>query len=144
MTASSGIGVENASRGSERNRAMRLLTHGGIFVLLLSTKAVGQLPPDPALKRTVDAREAALAVGDGETWGRLTTDDFLRIEADGVVTTKAERMARLKIDPMQPRSRSERKWRMYGTTAIETWRQARGTHVTRLTQVGSAGTGRAR
>jgi len=50
---------------------MRLLTHGGIFVLLLSTKAVGQLPPDPALKRAVDAREAALAVGDGETWGRL-------------------------------------------------------------------------
>jgi len=54
---------------------MRLLTHGGIFVLLLSTRAVGQLPPDPALKRAVDAREAALAVGDGETWGRLAQAD---------------------------------------------------------------------
>ncbi len=30
---------------------------------------------------------------------------------------------------------SERKWRVYGTTAIETWRQARGAQVTRLTQV---------
>lgn len=114
---------------------MRPLSYIAIGALLLSRPALAQLPPDHLLQKAVEAREAALAAGDAETWGRLTTDDFLRIEADGVVTTKAERMARLKAEPMQPRERSERRWRMYGAAAIETWRQARPSQVLRITQV---------
>lgn len=114
---------------------MHPLIYISIGALLLSRAALAQAPPDPALQKAVEAREAALAAGDADTWSRLTTDDFLRIEADGVVTTKAEQMARLKAEPMRPRERSERRWRMYGTTAIETWRQARPGQVLRITQV---------
>lgn len=114
---------------------MRPLIQMCLGALVLSAAALAQTPPDPDLQKAVAAREAALAAGDADTWGRLTTDDFLRIEADGVVTTKAERMAQLKAEPMRPRERSERRWRLYGTTAIETWRQDRPGQVLRITQV---------
>jgi len=115
---------------------MRVLIQLSIAIVLVSTVAFAQSPaPDPGLKNAVEAREAALAAGDAETWGRFTTDDFLRIEADGVITTKADRMAQLKAEPMRPRERSEHLWRMYGPTAIETWRQTRPGQVLRITQV---------
>ena len=87
---------------------MRVLIQLSIAIVLVSTVAFAQSPaPDPGLKNAVEAREAALAAGDAETWGRFTTDDFLRIEADGVITTKADRMAQFKAEPMRPRERSE-------------------------------------
>jgi hypothetical protein len=114
---------------------MRVLIFVFIGAPLLSVAAFAQKPPDPTLRQAVEARETALASGDPDTWGRFTTDDFVRIEEDGGVTTKAERMARLKAEPMRPRERSEHRWRMYGTTAIETWRQSRSDQVLRITQV---------
>ena len=95
------------------------LFSAAILVLLLPAAALGQSEP-PDLRRAVEAREAALAAGDSETWARFTTDDFMRVETDGAVTTKAEQMARLKARPMQPQIRNEQKWRMHKTTAIET------------------------
>src|SRR5437764_806781 len=67
---------------------MRLLIDLSITIALVATVVFAQAPaPDPGLKKAVEAREAALAAGDAETWGRFTTDDFPRIEADGVVKT---------------------------------------------------------
>jgi hypothetical protein len=58
---------------------MRPLMYIALGALLLSTSALAQAPPDPALQKAVEAREAALAAGDADTWGRFTTDDFMRI-----------------------------------------------------------------
>lgn len=124
---------------------MRLFALSALAACLTVSTAFAQSnPPDPDLKKAVDAHAAAQRAGDDQTWGRYTTDDFLVVEPDGVVKTKSERMVEIKGRTQQGAGRTpqgaapaptEDKWRMYGTTAIRTLRTTIDNRPTRVTMV---------
>jgi hypothetical protein len=100
-----------------------------LVVTLMRLTALAQTPaPDPELQKALDARRAAERANDVEAWSRYTVDDFLGTTPDGRVDTKAQR-----ADLIRNRRREdsaalieqpklELTWRMYGDTAIETFR----------------------
>ena len=56
----------------------------------------GQGEPEKTLQDASATRLKSMTSGDAEGWGRYTTDDFIVIEADGGVKTKAQRMTEIK------------------------------------------------
>ena len=119
---------------------MRLFALSALAACLTVSTAFAQSnPPDPDLKKAVDALGAAQRAGDDQTWGRYTTDDFLVVEPAGVVKTKSERMAEIKgagrTQQGAAPAPTEDKWRMYGTTAIRTLRTTIDNRPTRVTMV---------
>ena len=104
------------------------------LMLLAATFASAQtLPAD--LVAAYKARETA-ANGDAENWSRYTADDFLGTNADGVVDTKPVRLEAVKDRKggRQPQKSDER-WRLYGDTAIATWRSENPQGAVRTIQV---------
>jgi len=67
-----------------------------VFMLscLVSTPTIAQVPAD--LREAMRARDEAVAKADAATWDRLTADDFTVVQADGILMTKAERLAQFK------------------------------------------------
>jgi hypothetical protein len=106
----------------------------GVAVVLVFTGPSFAQPSD--LKAAMDARNAALAAGDEQTWARYTTDDFINTNADGVVVTKTQRMAAIKgTKSTAPSAKvTEERFRTYGDTVIQTWRAEQQPPV-RYTQV---------
>ena len=106
-----------------------------VLLTLAATPANAQAVPSD-LASALQAREAAAGNGDGETWSRYTADDFLGTNADGVVDTKSVRLAQVKTRKGggTPKKSDER-WRVYGDTAIGTWRNDNAEGSVRTTQV---------
>jgi hypothetical protein len=100
-----------------------------LVVTLIPSAALAQTPaPDPELQKALDARRAAEQANDVEAWSRHTADDFLSTTPDGRVDTKAERAVLIRNRKREDSAgliaepKRELKWRMYGDTAIETFR----------------------
>lgn len=66
-----------------------------VLALLLPVTAIAQAPAD--LREAMRARDRAVALADASTWDRLTADDFTVVQEDGVLMTKAERLAQMKM-----------------------------------------------
>jgi hypothetical protein len=105
------------------------------LAVVLPRAGIGQ--SDPALKKAVDARQAAQRAGNAEEWAKYTTDDFLVTEWDGVVKTKQQRMTEIGGHPITTPAAepTDDKWRVYGTTAIRTNTSTINGKPTRLTTV---------
>jgi hypothetical protein len=81
----------------------------------------GQVPAD--LQKAIRDRQQAVAKADAATWGRLTTDDFNVVSADGKLMTKAERLNDLKNQkPQAPSTLQQEEIRMYGDAAVQRFR----------------------
>jgi Domain of unknown function (DUF4440) len=100
-----------------------------LIVTLIPVTALAQTPaPDPELQKALDARRAAERANDVEAWSRYTVDDFPSTTPDGRVDTKAERAnlirnrERADSAALIEEPKVELMWRMYGDTAIETFR----------------------
>ena len=80
---------------------------------------------DPALPKAVEARVAATSAGDADTYGRFTLEDAVFTDATGLTETRASRMKAVQGNPVKiPKPKvSDEKYRMFGDTAIRTWRQ---------------------
>jgi hypothetical protein len=92
-----------------------------VAVVFSGLVAVAQSVPSD-LTAAIGARQAALATGDEQAWARYTTDDFRVINVDGVVATKAERLAVIKGRKAPPPTPVEETVRTYGDAAIRTVR----------------------
>jgi ketosteroid isomerase-like protein len=113
---------------------MRALTCSVFAFFVAASLAYAQAPPAD-LQKAIDARAAAQRAGDEQGWGRYTTDDFMVVNPDGTVLTKADRMAQIKGNKAAgpPTEPTDRKVRVYGDTAIITTIQ--GANPTRFTTV---------
>ena len=80
---------------------------------------------DPALQTAAEARVAARDAGDAETYGRLILEDAIITSANGTMQSRASRMKAIQGNPVKiPKPKvSDEKYRMFGDTAIRTWRQ---------------------
>jgi hypothetical protein len=77
-----------------------------------------------------------LNAGDEQGWSRYTTDDWMAVLPTGAVQTKADRMGQIKGNKIaNPPSTTERKWRIYGDAAIETFVLNDGAGPRRLTSI---------
>jgi hypothetical protein len=100
-----------------------------LVVTVIPATALAQTPtPDPDLQKALDARRAAERANDVEAWNRYTVDGFLSTTPDGRVDTKAERAILIRNRKREDSAalieepKLDLKWRMYGDTAIETFR----------------------
>jgi len=77
-----------------------------VFMLscLVSTATIAQVPAD--LREAMRARDEAVAKADAATWDRLTADDFTVVQADGILMTKAERLAQFKTQQAMTRQQA--------------------------------------
>jgi len=77
-----------------------------VFMLscLVSTPTIAQVPAD--LREAMRARDEAVAKADAATWDRLTADDFTVVQADGILMTKAERLAQFKTQQAMTRQQA--------------------------------------
>jgi ketosteroid isomerase-like protein len=106
------------------------------FGLAAGVPIVGQGQPDKALQDAAEARTKSMQSGDAAGWGKYTTDDFVVIQANGVVKSKQQRLAEIKATPTAASDMTEQKWRTYGsTTAISTARATIDGKPTRITTV---------
>jgi uncharacterized protein DUF4440 len=71
-----------------------LLRVAFMLASLIPNVMTTQVPGD--LQEAMRARDQAVTKADAATWDRLTTDDFTVVQADGVLLTKAERLAQFK------------------------------------------------
>ena len=103
-----------------RSQAMILTTVLAVWTAPGSAQAV-----DPALQKAVEARVAASSAGDADTYGRLTLEDTVFTDATEATDTRASRMKAIQGNPVKiPKPKvSDEKYRMFGDTAIRTWRQ---------------------
>jgi uncharacterized protein DUF4440 len=86
-----------------------------VFMLscLVSTTTIAQVPAD--LREAMRARDEAVAKADAATWDRLTADDFTVVQADGILMTKAERLAQFKTQQaMTPQPARQEQIKQYG------------------------------
>jgi Domain of unknown function (DUF4440) len=83
----------------------------------------GQVPAD--LQQAIRERQEAVAKADAAGWGRLTTDDFTVVSADGTLMTKAERLADIgRQKPQAVSTPQHHEIKMYGDAAVERFRTA--------------------
>jgi ketosteroid isomerase-like protein len=90
-----------------------MLRVGFMLSCLVSTPTIAQVPAD--LREAMRARDEAVAKADAATWDRLTADDFTVVQADGILMTKAERLAQFKTQQaMTPQPARQEQIKHYG------------------------------
>jgi ABC-type transporter MlaC component len=123
---------------------MKSILAAGVVVVIVAAATMGQTAapqsqPEKALQDAAAARVKSMTSGDAEGWGKYTTDDFIVIEADGTIKTKAQRMTEIKSTPNSPAGANpptDQKWRMYGSsTAVSTMQGSIDGEPTRVTVV---------
>src|SRR5438477_5249141 len=93
-------------------------------VLVVPCIAQSRVPAD--LQTAMKQRADALARADAATWGRLTADNFVVVNGNGIVQTKAERIAQIKAgQPNGPGTAEHETVQMYGTTAVQRFQSTR-------------------
>jgi hypothetical protein len=112
----------------------------GAFIVAAAVTAVPaavlQAPGDKALAAAAAARSKAMSSGDADGWGKYTTDDFIVVEADGGLKTKAQRLAEIKAAPTPASTPTDVKVRMYGPgTAVSTSQATVQGKPTRITTI---------
>ena len=78
----------------------RMLRFALSLSCLIPASLGAQVPAD--LQTAMNTRDESLAKADAATWDRLTTEDFTVVTPDGVLMTKAERLAQFKTEKPQP------------------------------------------
>lgn len=73
---------------------MRLLAVVATIAIASPVWAQGQSPPD--LRAAMGARDSALARVEATAWDRQTASTFTVVQEDGVMMTKAERLAQIR------------------------------------------------
>ncbi len=87
-------------------------------VLVMPCFGQSRVPAD--LQTAMKQRADALARADAATWGRLTADNFVVVAGNGLLQTKAQRLAQFKAGrPNGPRSAEHETVQMYGNTAVQ-------------------------
>src|SRR5437660_11616914 len=87
-------------------------------VLVIPCLSQSRVPAD--LQTAMKQRADALAHADAATWGRFTADHFVVVAGNGIVQTKAERIAQIKAgNPNGPGSAEQQTVQMYGSTAVQ-------------------------
>jgi hypothetical protein len=116
-----------------------ILVIGALIVAAAATAvpgAVVQAQGDKALQEAAAARSKAMSSGDADGWGKYTTDDFIVVEADGNMKTKAQRLAEIKAAPTPASTPTDVKVRTYGpATAVSTSQGTVQGKPTRITTV---------
>jgi hypothetical protein len=82
---------------------------------LMPRASAAQVPAE--LLEAMRARDEALAKADADTWNRFTTADFTDVRTDGILLTRAERLALLKTQTPRLQS-SVNKCRLDTTTTF--------------------------
>src|SRR5215216_6704643 len=96
---------------------MRTILIVGMLVVVAAVQSArsSQGEPEKALQDASAARLQSMNSGDAEGWGKYTTDDFMVIEENGAVKTKAQRMTEIEATPAAAaNTASDQKWRVYG------------------------------
>ena len=79
---------------------------------LMPRASAAQVPAE--LLEAMRARDEALAKADADTWNRFTTADLTDVRTDGILLTRAERLALLKTQtPTTPVQREQVQIRHY-------------------------------
>jgi len=90
----------------------------GAFIVAAAVTAVPaavlHAQGDKALEDAAAARSKAMSSGDADGWGKYTTDDFIVVEADGTMKTKAQRLTEIKAAPTPASPPTDVKVRTYG------------------------------
>ena len=87
-------------------RTMRTLALVLVALGSIASAATAQTPAE--LRAAMGARDSAIANGDATTWDRLTASTFTVVQEDGVMMTRAERLAQFKTQKptaFEPRTR---------------------------------------
>jgi len=111
---------------SRTSRTLSVAVVATLAIMLgLSVQARQGQTVDPALKKAADGRIAAREANDADTYAKYVLDDAYFANADGVLSSKPERIKALKSGdkPLPPVKVSEDRYRMLGDTAIRTYRQ---------------------
>lgn len=113
---------------------MRRLFLAAALLIFAAPQAFSQASDEKAVRQTLNELMTALSSNDIETAGRIYSEDYVIVLADGSTTTKAQRLAAMKSGELRYRSLnlSDLKVRQYGDAAVANYR------VTGKT-VGSAG-----
>lgn len=86
---------------------------------VITTPSFAQRVPAD-LQTAIRQRADALQRADAATWGRLTADNFVVVTGNGMVQTKAERIAQIKAgQPNGPSSAEHETVQVYGNTAVQ-------------------------
>ena len=84
---------------------------------LISGASAAQVPAE--LREAMRARDEAIAKADTATWDRLTSADFTDVRTDGILMTRAERLALLKTQkPTTPVPRDQVQTKHYGDVFV--------------------------
>lgn len=100
-------------------RNLRRLTWFAVLLLLGTMAASAQAPA--SLRQAVRERQKAVEAADAKAWDRLTSKNFMAVNAEGRLTTKAERLADIKRQMPQSTStaRAQEQLDVYGNVAVE-------------------------
>jgi hypothetical protein len=96
-----------------------------LFATLVFAPGAAAQQPDPEFVKARQARSVAIQKGDKATFDRMTTANFLVVNARGVVETREQRVGR--ADKPLPggggTGGEEEKVSVYGDTVVLTWKQ---------------------
>jgi hypothetical protein len=114
---------KRTTQGGERVHRKRIAVPLLAFVMIT---ALGLTPNESRdltdLKRAVAAESTAWRLGDIAAWPSLVDDNAIFTGADGETETKAQRVAKLQPRPRLASKPSDEWYRLYGDSAIRTWR----------------------
>lgn len=111
-------------------RFRRSFAAAAFAVAVLCASVASAQSADPAFAKARQARTDAIGSGDAKTYAKYTTDGFILILPNGMVTNRDQAVARVANTkppaggaPPQPQHQDE-KIDVYGTTIILNWTQS--------------------
>jgi hypothetical protein len=108
---------------------------GLIIIPSAMAQVSGVKAKDPALQAAIEARQKAVDTQNTAEWSKLTSEDFVRINADGSFRSRAEQIKALTASTVQPVPTVIDRIQMFGPdAAVATQRnQSAGSGSTRVT-----------
>jgi ketosteroid isomerase-like protein len=98
-----------------------------VYGLLLSSSVMARQDVDPALKAAAEARTTARDTADADNYGRYTLDDAWLVSPAGGFRATQQNVADLRLvgkgNGMVASRVSEERFRVFGDTAIRTYRR---------------------
>lgn len=103
---------------------MRRLFLAAALLVFAAPQALSQVSDEKSVRQTLDELMTALNSNDTDAAGRIYSDDYIIVLADGSTTTKAQRLAAMKSGELKYRSLAvgDLKVRQYGDTAVANYR----------------------
>lgn len=98
-----------------------------VFAASFAPASLAAAIPDE-LEKAVRIRDHAVETRDASTWDRMTMPDFVVVRPEGVLMSKAERLAQIKTAKPEPRPKpKQEQFIRYGNTVIRQLQEANGT-----------------